>query len=65
MAFESAHVPELIQGFQKIQQKAIQKQQELNDRFEQTQIEEAERLRAQAQEGILAAASEESKQWAR
>jgi len=25
MAFESDHVPELIQGFQKLQQKAVQK----------------------------------------
>lgn len=34
MAFESEHVPDILQGFQKIQQKAIEKQTELNARFE-------------------------------
>jgi len=33
MAFESEHVPDILQGFQKIYQKAIEKQTELNARF--------------------------------
>ena len=36
MAFESEHVPELLQGFSKVQQRAIEKQTELNARFEVT-----------------------------
>jgi len=35
MAFESEHCPAIIQGFQKIQSKAIEKQTELNARYEQ------------------------------
>lgn len=41
MAFESEHVPELIQGFHKIQQRAFEKQAELNARYEQTQAQAA------------------------
>mmetsp|Transcript_17584 Transcript_17584/g.23749 ORF Transcript_17584/g.23749 Transcript_17584/m.23749 type:complete len:102 (+) Transcript_17584:1197-1502(+) len=36
MAFESEHVPEILQGFHKIQQRAYEKQAELNARFEKT-----------------------------
>lgn len=35
MAFESEHCPAIIQGFHKIQSKAIEKQTELNARYEQ------------------------------
>ena len=50
MAFESEHVPELLGGFQKLQQKAIEKQTELNARFEVTQMQrEAEEMRNEAQ----------------
>lgn len=45
MAFESEHVPDILQGFQKIQQKAIEKQTELNARFEHSQLHEEEHKR--------------------
>lgn len=64
MAFESEHVPELIQGFNKLQQKAIEKQTQLNERFELTQQQEDLAAAAQQSEalGPVGETAEESKE---